>query len=292
MLSQRARFWLAVSVLVSLLSFGLACKSKVEDDDDGDVDGAAVGTPYKSKGDEGTITGKVMLNGTAPAPDPIDMSQDGACVQSNPNPVSEVLAVKDGKVASVFVYIKDGQVTGGKKIKDYTFDVPADAATLDQHGCHYVPHVLGLQAKQKINVINSDPTTHNVNVQAKSNEKWNQSQTQGAAPIVKTFTRSETLIPVKCNQHPWMKAYINVLSHPYFMVTKEDGTFEIKGVPPGTYTLVAWHEKLGEKTAQVKVDAKGAATTDFTFDAGAKAALEDSTLQLMPALEFPMLANH
>lgn len=292
MLSQRARFWLAVSVLVSLLSLGLACKGKVEEDGDDGPDEAAVGTPYKSKGDEGTITGKVMLNGTAPAPDPIDMSQDGACVQSNPNPVSEVLSVKDGKVASVFVYIKDGQVTGGKKIKDYTFDVPAEAATLDQHGCHYVPHVLGLQAKQKVNVVNSDPTTHNVNVQAKSNEKWNQSQTQGAAPIVKAFARAETLIPVKCNQHPWMKAYVNVLSHPYFMVTKEDGTFEIKGVPPGTYTLVAWHEKLGEKTAQVKVDAKGAATTDFTFDAGAKAALEDSSLQLMPALEFPMLANH
>lgn len=293
MLSQRARFWLAVSVLVSLLSFGVACKkgSVEEDDDDGGV-AENTGTPYKSKGDEGTITGKVTLNGTAPAPDSIDMSQDGACVQTNANPVSDVVAVKDGKLASVFVYIKDGQITGGKKIKDYTFDVPAQAATLDQLGCRYIPHVLGVQAKQKVEVKNSDPTTHNVNVQAKSNEKWNQSQTQGAAPIIKSFARSETLIPVKCNQHPWMKAYVNVLSHPYFMVSKEDGTFEIKGVPPGTYTLVAWHEKFGEKTAQVKVDAKGAATSDFTFDAGAKAALEDSSLELMPAIEFPMLAHH
>lgn len=291
MLSQRARFWLAVSVMLSLLSFGLACKKKDVDDEGPEVAETA-GTPFKSKGDEGTITGKIALNGTAPAAKPIDMSQDGACVQTNPNPVSEEVTAKDGKLASVFVYIKDGQVTGGKKIKDYAFDVPAEAATLDQHGCHYVPHVLGLMAKQKVNVINSDPTTHNVNVQAKSNEKWNQSQTQGAAPIVKAFARAEQLIPVKCNQHPWMKAYINVLSHPYFAVTKEDGSFEIKGVPPGTYTLVAWHEKLGEKTAQVKVDAKGAATTDFTYDAGTTAALEDSSLKLMPALDIPMLMRH
>ena len=292
MLSQRARFWLAVSVMVSLLSFALACKkSNVEDEGD-DVAENPAGTQYKATGNEGTITGKVSLNGAAPAAKPIDMSQDGACVQTNANPVSEEVSVKDGKLASVFVYIKDGQVTGGKKIKDYAFDVPAEAAKLDQHGCHYVPHVLGLQAKQKVEVINSDPTTHNVNVQAKSNEKWNQSQTQGAAPIVKSFARSETLIPVKCNQHPWMKAYVNVLSHPYFFVTKDDGTFEIKNVPPGTYTLVAWHEKFGEKTAQIKVDAKGAATTDFTFDSGATAALEDSSLELMPALELPMMVIH
>jgi plastocyanin len=291
MLSQRARFWLAVSVMVSLLAFSLACKKKaVEDDELADDQPAA--TPYKSKGDEGTITGKVALNGAPPAPKPIDMSQDGACVQMSANPTSDEVSVKDGKLAHVFVYIKDGQVTGGKKVKDYSFDVPSQPASLDQKGCRYEPHVLGVLAKQTINVTNSDPTTHNVNVQAKSNEKWNQSQTQGAPPIVKTFARAETLIPVKCNQHPWMKAYVNVLSHPFFFATKEDGTFQITGVPPGTYTLVAWHEKFGEKTAQVKVDAKGTATTDFTFDSTATAALEDSSLKLMPAIEFPMLVHH
>ncbi|MDX6694264.1 MAG: hypothetical protein QOF02_1867 [Blastocatellia bacterium] len=292
MLSQRARFWLAVSVMVSLLSFGVACGKKAVDDDDDTGTAENAGTPYKSKGDEGTITGKVSLNGAAPAPKPIDMSQDGACVQTNPNPVSEEVTSKDGKLASVLVYIKDGQVTGGSKISQLSFPLPADTAKLDQHGCHYVPHVLAVQAKQKVEVVNSDPTTHNVNVQAKSNEKWNQSQTQGAAPIVKSFARAETLIPVKCNQHPWMKAYVSVLSHPFFFVTKEDGTFEIKGVPPGTYTLVAWHEKLGEKTAQVKVDAKGTVTSDFTFDAGATAAIEDGSLTVLPALDLPMLMQH
>lgn len=292
MLSQRARFWLAVSVMVSLLSFGLACKKKAIEDDDAGGTAENAGTPYKSKGDEGTITGKVLLNGAAPAPKPIDMSQDGECVKSNPNPISEEITSKDGKLASVLVYIKDGQVTGGSKISQYSFPTPTENAKLDQHGCHYVPHVLALQAKQNMEVVNSDPTTHNVNVQAKSNVKFNQSQTQGAAPIVKSFARPEILIPVKCNQHPWMKAYVTVMSHPFFFVTKEDGTFEIKGVPPGTYTLVAWHEKLGEKSVQIKVDAKGTATTDFTYDAGATASLEDGSLTLLPALEFPMLMQH
>lgn len=293
MLSQRARFWLAVSVLVSLLSFSLACgKKEIADGEDGGGEGPPAAKPYVSKNDEGTISGKVILNGAAPAPKPIDMSQDGACVTANSNPISEEVAAKDGKLANVLVYIKDGQVTGQAKIGGLSFPMPAEAATLDQHGCHYVPHVLGIRAKQNINVVNSDPTTHNVNVQSKSNEKWNQSQTQGAAPIVKSFARPEVLIPVKCNQHPWMKAYVAVLNHPYFIVTKEDGSFELKNVPPGTYTLVAWHEKLGEKTAQVKVDAKGTATSDFTFDAGASAAIENSSLQLMPALDLPMLMRH
>jgi hypothetical protein len=291
MLSQRARFWLAVLVMVSLLSFGLACKKKVEDDDSDEV-AENVGVPYKTTGNEGTIKGSVKLNGAAPTAKPIDMSQDGECVRKNQNPVSEEIKATDGKLANVFVYIKDGQVTGGSKITGYSFPVPADAATLDQNGCHYVPHVLALQTKQKLNVVNSDPTTHNVNVQPKSNAKWNQSQTAGAPPIVQQFSRGEVLIPVKCNQHPWMKAYINVLNHPFFFVTKDDGTFEIKNVPPGTYTLVAWQEKLGEKTMQVKVDAKGTATADFAYDSTATAALENSSLELLPALDFPMLMQH
>lgn len=293
MFSQRARFWFAVSVMVSLLSFGLACGKKEVAEEDEKDGGPPAAKPYVSKNDEGTITGKVNLNGTAPAPKPIDMSQDGACATANPNPISEEISAKDGKLANVLVYIKDGQVTGQSKIGALSFPAPADDATLDQQGCRYVPHVLGLRAKQPIKIINSDPTTHNVNVQAKSNEKWNQSQTQGAAPIVKSFARSEVLVPVKCNQHPWMKSYIAVLNHPFFAVTKEDGTFELKGVPPGTYTLVAWQEKLGEKTAQVTVGAKGTVTVpDFTFDAGATASLENSSLQLLPALELPMLMRH
>jgi hypothetical protein len=248
--------------------------------------------PYKSTGNEGTITGKVSLNGAAPAPKPIDMNADPACSSKNPNAVAEDVVVKDGKIEYVFVYVKDGQPTAGKKIGDYSFPVPSTPAVLDQDGCHYKPHVLGIQTNQKFNVKNSDPTAHNVNVQPKGNTSWNQSQPPNAPVIEKTFTRAETLIPVKCNQHPWMKAWIGVLKHPFYGVTGADGSFQIAGVPPGKYTVVAWHEKFGEKTMEVTVGDKATATADFTFDSGAAASAQGGSLEILPALELPMLMQH
>lgn len=295
MLPKRARFWLFFSVVVCLLTLSLACGGgDDEEDDEGTSNTGApqAGTPYKSTGNEGTITGKVALNGAAPAPKPIDMNADAACASKNPNAVAEDIVIKDGKVVYTFVYIKDGQPTAGKKIGDYSFPVPDTPVVLDQDGCHYKPHVLGLQANQKFQVKNSDPTAHNVNVQPKGNTAWNQSQPPNAPPIEKTFTRAETLIPIKCNQHPWMKAWVGVLKHPFYAVTKEDGSFEIKGVPPGKYTLVAWHEKYGEKTMDVTVADKGSATADFTYDSGATASIQGGSLEVMPALELPMLMNH
>jgi hypothetical protein len=298
MLKKRARFWLAMSIMVSLLALGLACGKKETATDSGGGGGdtgASGGTKYAATGNEGTVSGKVSLNGEAPAAQKIDMSQDANCAAKNKDPKTETVVVKDGKIENVFVYIKDGTTADGKKIADYTFDTPTTEAVIDQNGCHYVPHVLGMQPNQKLKVTNSDPTGHNIHALPKSgggNEEWNESQPGGAPPIVKTFKRSEILVPVKCNQHPWMKAYIGVVKHPFFAVTKEDGTFEIKGVPAGTYTLVAWHEKFGEKTAQVKVDAKGAVTSDFTFDATASASIESGSLKVMPALEFPGAMAH
>jgi Carboxypeptidase regulatory-like domain len=295
MLPKRARFWLFFSVIVCLLALSLACGGGDEEDDDEGTSNTGgtlqAGTPYKTTGNEGTIIGKVALNGAAPAPKPIDMNADAACASKNPNAVAEDIVVKDGKLEYTFVYIKDGQPTAGKKIGDYSFPVPDTPAVLDQDGCHYKPHVLGLQANQKFQVKNSDPTAHNVNVQPKGNTAWNQSQPPNAPPIEKTFTRAETLIPIKCNQHPWMKAWVGVLKHPFYAVTKEDGSFEIKGVPPGKYTLVAWHEKYGEKTMDVTVADKGSATADFTYDGGATASIQGGSLEVMPALELPMLMH-
>jgi len=209
--------------------------------------------------------------------------------------VTEDNVVKDGKLANVFVYIKDGTAADGTKIGDYSFDVPADAVVLDQVGCHYKPHVLGVQANQKLRITNSDPTQHNIHPTPKFNPEWNQTQPNGAAPIEKTFARTEVLIPVKCNQHPWMKSYIGVLKHPFFSVSGENGTFTIKGVPPGTYTVAAWHEKGGatgtEKTMQVTVPANGSAKADFTFE-GASTASVSGGLQMMPAIELPMIGKH
>ncbi|HEX8710050.1 MAG TPA: hypothetical protein VF723_17545 [Pyrinomonadaceae bacterium] len=307
MLFKRIRFGLALALMLSLLAFGMACKKGSDDDDDDVAEeggaGAPAGIAYKPSGNEGTITGKVNLTGSAPSPQPIDMSQDANCKSKNPNAVTETLVAKDGKLEYVFVYIKDGTLTeGNKKIGTLSFPTPETEAVLDQNGCHYVPHVVGMQANQKLKILNSDPTGHNIHALPKAgsgNEEWNESQPGGAPPIIRTFKRSEILVPVKCNQHPWMKAYIAVMKNPFYAVSKEDGTFEIKGVPPGTYTIAAWQEKGGggkgtEKTMQVTVTAKGSAAADFTFSAEELAAVisNGTSLEMMPALDIPMLMRH
>src|SRR4030095_7168328 len=229
-------------------------------------------TPWAPNGNEGTVTGTIAFTGTPPAPKKIDTSADPVCAKESPNLTTEDAMIKDGKVANVFVYIKDGTLADGTKIVDLGFDTPSSAVTLDQHGCHYRPHVMGIQTNQKLTITNSDPTQHNIHPTPKNNPEWNQTQPNGAPPIEKTFARAETLIPVKCNQHPWMKAYIGVLKHPFFSVSGDDGTFTIKGVPAGTYTVVAWREggAAGEsKEMSVTVPAKGSAKADFSFGGAA-----------------------
>lgn len=291
---KQLKVWLALTAILSLLALGASC-SKSGTNDAAPETPAAGAKTFAPKGNEGTVTGVIAYNGAPPAAKKIDTSADPACGTANPSLTTEDTLVKDGKLANVFVYVKDGTTADGTKMADYTFAVPGDAVTLDQKGCHYVPHVMGLQTNQKLRVTNSDPTQHNVHPTPKSNPEWNQTQANGAAPIEKTFARAEVLIPVKCNQHPWMKSYVGVLKHPFFAVTAEDGTFTIKGVPPGTYTVAAWHEKGGpngtEKTMQVTVPASGAGKADFAFG-DAATATNSSGLQMMPALDVPMIGRH
>jgi hypothetical protein len=292
MFSKRAGFWLTFLILLSLSLFMLASCKKNEEADSGDDSGdeETAGVPYKPPANLGSITGAIALNGAAPAPQSIDMSADTACQSKNPNAVAETVVAKDGKLQNVFVYIKDGSVTGGNRISGYTFPTPGNPVELDQVGCHYAPHIVGIQVNQKFKVVNSDPTAHNINVQPKQgNPSWNVSQPPSTPPIEKSFARPETLIPVKCNQHPWMKAYIGVLKHPFFSVSAADGSFTIKDVPPGKYTVVAWHEKFGEQTMEVTVPDNGAGTANFAFDSSKTVAeLTGGSLELLPALEFPM----
>jgi plastocyanin len=205
-----------------------------------------------------TITGTVKYPGAAPKPVKIDMSQDPAC-KGGDNTV-EALVVNNGNLENAFVYVKDG-------LGSRTFDVPKDPVTLDQKGCRYHPHVLGIMTGQTLKVLNSDPTTHNIHPTPKDNREWNESQPPKAAAIEKTFAREEILLPVKCNQHPWMKMYVNVVKSPYYAVTDKDGKFTLKGLPPGTYTVAVVHEKLGTLTQQVTVGAKESKTADFTMKA-------------------------
>jgi plastocyanin len=250
--------------------------------------------PYS--GPTGTITGVISYNGAPAAARKIDTAADPICGQANPNLVTEDTIVKDGKLANVFVYVKDGTVDGGKKIDGYAWPTPTTAVTLDQNGCQYKPHVLGIQVNQTLSVVNSDKTTHNVHPTPTLNKEWNQTQAVGQGPIEEKFARPEQLIPVKCNQHPWMKAYIGVMRHPLYSVSGDTGAFEIKGVPAGTYTVVAWREggaKGTEKTMQVTVPANGSGKADFAFGEGAGPATSaiKSSLQMMPAIEFPMLSK-
>jgi len=290
---KQVRRILVLMLAVAMLSFMLACgDSDDEDEVAEDASTGTAGTPYKPSGNEGSITGAVNFTGEAPAPKPISMDADAACAQNNPNPQTEDVVVKDGKLANVLVYIKDGKTADGKSITGFAFDIPATEVTLDQKGCHYVPHVLGIMAGQKLKVTNSDPTAHNVHPSPKSNKEWNQSQPAGAQPIIQTFTRAEVVVPVKCNQHPWMKANIGVLKHPLYSVSGENGAFEIKGVPPGTYTVATWHERYGEKTQSVTVGAKETKTQDFTVDASAGKTASLRLLEVMPAIEFPSASKH
>lgn len=293
---KQVRRLLALMLAAAMLSLTLACGSSDDDEDVAEEDGAAAtetaGTPYKSSGNEGSIAGAINFTGEAPAPKPISMDADPACAQSNPNPQTEDVVVKDGKLANVLVYVKDGKTSDGKNITGFSFEVPATEVTLDQKGCHYVPHVVGIMAGQKLKVTNSDPTAHNVHPSPKSNKEWNQSQPANAPPIIQTFSRPEVVVPVKCNQHPWMKANIGVLKHPLYAVSGENGAFEIKGVPPGTYTVAIWHERYGEKTQSVTVGAKETKTQDFTVDAAAGKTASLGLLEVMPAIEFPLHGKH
>lgn len=289
---------LVLLLAVALFAFAFAaCSSDDEDeaDDNSNASESTAGGPkYTPSGNEGQVTGTIALTGTAPEPKPISMDADAACAQNNPNPHTEEVVAKDGKLANVLIYIKDGKTADGKPITNMSWDVPTAEVMLDQKGCHYVPHVLGVMAGQRLKITNSDQTTHNVHpLPTKGNTEWNQSQSAGAPALEKTFARSEIVIPVKCNQHPWMKSYVGVMRNPLYAVSTEDGKFTITGLPPGTYTVAALHEKYGEKTMSVTVGAKEIKTQDFAFDAaGPTAQLFGGAFRIEPALEIPMPMKH
>ena len=264
--------------------------AKSEEDSTTRNTASSTATKWVPNGEERSISGVVAFTGTPPVPRRIDTSADQVCSMKNPNLTTEDAVIKDGKVANVFVYIKAGTLANGRKIDDYDFDPAPQSVTVDQHGCQFRPHVLGIQTNQKLLITNSDATQHNVHATPKLNLEWNQSQPNGSPAIEKSFPHAETLIPVKCNQHPWMKAYIGVLKHPFFGVSGDDGTYTIKNVPAGTYTIVAWREGYPnvEQERQVIVTAGKNAKANFSFGDTATFSAPGS-LQVMPALQIPMV---
>jgi hypothetical protein len=273
--------WFTLSLLVILT---LSCGGQ-EPETTGGEEAAPTTQVYQPTGDEGTITGKVNFQGQAPKLRPLDMGADAVCASKHAGPVyPEVVVVNtNGTLRNVLVYVKSG-------LGDKTFAVPEEPVQLDQNGCLYKPHVLGIQARQDLKVITSDATAHNIHPIPKNNREWNVSQGPGAEPIIQSFAREEVMIPVKCNQHPWMQAWIGVLAHPFYAVSGDDGTFQIKGLPPGDYEIEARQERYGAVTGKVTVSPKGTATVDFTFNA--EQAYAAGSLQMMPALVLPCCGGH
>jgi plastocyanin len=211
----------------------------------------------------GSLAGRVTFSGKPPANEPLRLGTDPACLPGNGlNPVSDAVVVAgDGAVKNVFVYVKDGLDPS------YTFTVPTAPATviLDQKGCRYVPRVIGVEVGQPFEIVNSDATMHNVHAIPKVNDEFNSSQPMQGIRTTKTFTKPEVMVLFRCNVHNWMSAHVGVLPHPYFAVTNDGGAFEIKNLPPGTYTIEAWHEMFGTQTAKVTIGDKQAQTVSFTF---------------------------
>jgi plastocyanin len=258
----RAIMTISTLALLSTLLLTAACNKKENTEQSSNAPAeqaapAAAATPI-DPATAATVNGTVKFDGTAPKPSKIDMSQDPACKGTNE---AENIVVSGGDLANVFVYVKDG-------LGNRTFDVPKDPVVLDQSGCKYHPHVLGVMTGQTVQIKNDDPTTHNIHPTPKDNREWNESQPPSSPAIEKNFAREEVMLPVKCNQHPWMKMYVSVVKNPFYAVTDKSGKYEIKGLPPGDYTIAFVHEKLGEQDQKVTVAAKDTKTVDTTFKAG------------------------
>jgi plastocyanin len=218
---------------------------------------AAAAAPVSA--DAATITGAIKLAAAAPKMGAIPMNADPYCQSQHatPAPDEEVVTGAGGELANVFVYIKD--------IKG-SFPAPSDPVVLDQKGCQYFPHVHGVQVGQPLQIKNSDNTLHNVHAMPTVNAQFNEGQPVQGMVSTKKFDKAEiTPFKVKCDVHGWMKSYMAVMPHPFFAVSKADGTFTIPNLPPGTYTLVAWHEKFGSKEQPVTVAAKESKAVSFSY---------------------------
>jgi plastocyanin len=208
----------------------------------------------------GTISGRVLFQGEAPPMPSIDMASNPNCEKQHPAPAKAetVVVNRNGTLRYVFVWIGGG-------LPKARWNPPSEAVRLDQTGCVYGPHVLGIMEGQPLEILNNDPVNHNVHAESRINPAWNESQPPRAEHKFKRFNAAEIMFPMTCSVHPWMRSWIAVSPHPFFAVTGEDGTFTIKGVPPGSYTIEAVHEKYGKKEGTLTLAPSGAASVDFLY---------------------------
>ena len=246
-------------VAAAALAAAVACSGKEE----ASPSGPPANAKRVDESKAGTVVGRVTIDGTVPANPPIDLAGDSYCASQNPGGARfESFVVASGGLENVFVYVKDG-------LGEYGFEVPTEPVKLDQLGCQYRPHVLGVRVGQKLVIANSDDTLHNVHSLGKANGEWNKGQALKNMSDTKVFKTREVMVPFKCDVHNWMYAYVGVMEHPYFAVSHDGGAFELRNLPAGTYTIEAWHEKLGTQTQTVTLGEKESKQLTFTFKAPA-----------------------
>ena len=208
-------------------------------------------TSLATRSEAAVITIKAPFEGQAPATEKIKADADPKCKMIHPDGIvpDEVIVNSNGTLKNVFVYVKEG-LTGK------TFESPKTAIVFDQHGCQYNPKVFGIQVNQPLEILNSDDTLHNVHALSNNSPQFNLGMPIKGMKMKKTFTKPEVMVKIKCEVHPWMRAYAGVVDNPFYGVTGDDGSVQIKDLPPGEYTLEAWHEKYGVQTQKVTVSDK------------------------------------
>lgn len=207
----------------------------------------------------GTIGGRVTYEGTPAKMEPIDMSRDPSCADMYTTPPSAETVVigSFNRLANVLVYVSAGAPDDA---------APSTAAVFSQKGCRYIPHVLAFQINQELRIQNQDPTSHNIHPLPKFNREWIKSQLPGTPPITETYHKAE-IFPVKCNVHPWMRGTFAVMRNSHYFVTGDDGSFTLRNLPPGKYTITAWHEYFGDQSQEVIVTGRETTTINFRFKA-------------------------
>ena len=205
------------------------------------------------------IVGKVFFDGDAPQREKLPIQGNPECSIFHPGAsvLSEELIAEDGLLQNAFIYVKEG-------LEGYTFETPTTPAVIDNRRCVYVPHIIGVQTNQPVQIVNSDPTLHNIHSYAKNSKSWNLGLPFQGMKQIKKFPAEEIMVMLKCDVHPWMSSYIAVMTHPYFAVTGTDGQFKIDNLPAGKYTIEAWHEKLGTQTSDITIGS-GDVNAAFSF---------------------------
>jgi plastocyanin len=223
---------------------------------DSTCDGTHTPTPI-DPATTGAIAGSVRVTGTVPRSTPVQMSGECSALHRGAPDGGDVL-VHDGRVENAFVWVKSG-------LGDRVFAVPATPIVIDQKGCMFQPRVAGAQVCQPIEFRNSDALLHNVHGTPGQSDAWNFGLgVQGSHRTVR-LAKPEVMVVTRCDVHPWMRAYLGVVDHPFFAVTGADGAFELRGVPAGDYVVGAWHEVLGTREARVTVKPGTSETVDFAY---------------------------